>query len=240
MEPSGIPGSKIGVREGTGIEAMVKEKYQGAEVVPLKTIDDAVLAMRRGEVQGIIGDRMMAAYALSTFPGAGEMEIHPDSLGTLQVAVGLPKGDEKFLKLVNDVVAELKPQLDAAKLEHSQDYLAQVMKRREERIRLEEELQAPRDITIRVSRAAGYTAFDIYRMANLRFEFRGGGSPIQSSPVQFQGSTGVCSAKVPPGSYTLAQPKFNFTTPVTIGKNEPPRITISITVNQNGVTVNKR
>ena len=83
------------------------------------------------------------------------MEIHPDSLGTLQVAVGLPKGDEKFLKLVNDVVAEMKPQLDAAKLEHSQDYLAQVMKRREERIRLEEELQAPRDITIRVSRAAG-------------------------------------------------------------------------------------
>jgi len=240
MEPANIPGARIGVREGTGIESYARQKFPQAQIVPLKTVDDAVLALRRGEVHGIIADRLMAAYALCTVPGTGEMEIHPDSLGTLPVAAGLPKGDEKFLKLVNEVIADLKDELEAAKAEHAQDYLEQVMERRRERLDFEKKQQAPRDITIRVSRAKGFTDFDIYRMANLRFEFRGGAGVVRSTPVQFRGSTGVCTAKVPPGDYMLAQPKFNFAAPVNIGKNEPSRITISITVTKTGVTLNKR
>ena len=191
ITPSNIPGSRIGVRESTCVENFVREKYPTAELVPLKTLDDEVMALRRGEVHGVIGDRVMAAFALCTFPGAGKMEIHPDCLGTLQVAAGLPKGDEKFLKLVNEVIADLHVEIDSTKTEHAQDFLDQVEKRKADReLELEKQL-APRNISIRVSRARGFTDFDIYRMANLRFEFRNraGGRAILSSPVKFQGST---------------------------------------------------
>jgi len=234
--------AKIGVREGTGIESFIQQKYEGSTVIGFKTIDDAVLALRRSEVNVIVDDRQMAAYALTSVPGAQEMEIHPDALGTLQVAVGLPKGDEKLLKLVNEVIAEIQGQIDTAKTEHAGDQLAQVTQRRIDREAELEKQLAPRNISIRVSRARDFSDFDIYRMANLRFEFRNraGGRSIRSTPVQFQGSTGVCSAKVPPGDYTLAQSKFNFTTPVSIDRNEPNNIRIDITVTRTGVTVNKR
>ena len=70
-------GQKIGVRGGSGAEEVVKSK--GAEPVAMGTMDDCVLALKSGEVSGVVDDKYMLAYALDTLPASSHLEISSNS-----------------------------------------------------------------------------------------------------------------------------------------------------------------
>lgn len=242
LTPASLAGAKIGVREGTGVEEFVKQKYASSTIQPFKTLDDAVLALRRSEIDGVIDDRLMGAYSLGTVPGVGHMELVPETLGTVEVAVGLKKRDKALQELINEVIAEMQQENRFAQLaeEHVGDYLEQVNARRTERLALAKKAAEPREVTIRVSKDKNFD-MDIYRMANLRFVFRDSatGNSISTSQIGFQGSVGVASASVPPGNYQLTLPKFNFSTPVEIDPSDAKAVPINIRLTSGGVVVRK-
>ena len=120
------------------------------------------------------------------------------------------------------------------------DYLDEVNARRTERLALAQKAAEPRQIKISVSKDKNFD-MDIYRMANLRFVFRNSvtGSSVSSSKIGFQGSVGVASAAVPPGSYQLTLPKFNFSTPLEIDPSDAKVVPIKIRLTSGGVVVRK-
>ena len=242
LTPANLAGVTIGVREGTGVEALAKQKFASSTLHPFKTIDDAVLALRRSEVDAVIDDRLMGAYALATVPGVGHLELVPETVGTIDIAAGLKKRDNEMLKLVNGVIAEMKEEGVFASMakEHLGDYLDEVNARRTERLAMAQKAQEPRQIKISVSKDKNFD-MDIYRMANLRFVFRNSttGSSVSSSQIGFQGAVGVASAAVPPGSYQLTLPKFNFSTPVEIDPSDAKEVPIKIRLTSGGVVVRK-
>lgn len=241
LTPEGLASASIGVREGSAVQQYVTSKYPSAKITPYGTLDDAVLALRAGEIETLIDDKEMVAYTLTTIPGAGQMDFYPETLGTIEVAVAVKKGDTKLIELINGVIAESKSDLEAMLSEHAGERVSQVTQQREERLYMQAQAKKPRDVTIRVSRVSGYRGVDIYRMANLRFVARNKetGATTNSSPIQFSGSTGITKVSVTPGTYALSLPQFNFNTELLIVPDDPDAVSVRITIGPSGVTMEK-
>lgn len=243
LSPDGLSNASIGVREGTGVEDFVRNTYKSSKVQTYKTLDDAVLALRHSEVDCIVDDQLMAAYSLATTPGAGYMEILPQVLGELQCAVAMKQGDRNLRQIVDAIIEEMKKedvyaqQIAANK---GQEYLQEVAARHTQRMEEEAKRQRVRAVSISVSRDSNVN-IDIYKMANLHFQFvpQGGGNNIPTTAISFQGRIGKCSARVPPGNYTLSLRQFNFTTPVEISPEDKDSIAIEIRLTASGVVLRK-
>ena len=238
LRADGLEGQNIGVREGTAVAGRVEAKFANSTTVPMQTLDDAVLALNRGEVDAVIDDRYMAAFSLATIPGAGGLEILPGTIDTVEVAVALRKEDSSLLEPINAAIAEYTQAGQYKQLagEHIEDNLEKVLARHPRRLELAVKAKQPRDLTITVARDRGAT-FDIYRLANLSFVLtdRISGQSHTTSRIDFRGATGRCAVKVPPGDYQIRLPKFNFTVGgVSILAGDPDDIALRMRIQTNG------
>lgn len=234
LDPSQLSGRTVAVREGTVAAEKVRAKFPDAQVVDVATIDDGVLAVRRGEAAAMIADRYMLAFSLATLTGAQGLEIIDEVLDTVDVGIAVRKEETRVLELVNRAVDEMMGQNYLAALNEElaqKDYQA-VLQRRSDRIEREEQAKKPRDLTFRVQRASG-SDFDIYRFANLRFFLIDvkSGKQYRSTLIDFQGRVGVCRAQVVPGNYRLVVQKFDFSPGnIVITASDKQRVTINLTV----------
>lgn len=244
LRPNMLSGKSIGVREGTAIEEFVKERYADADLVPFETLDNAILSLRRGEIQAVIDDRNLAAYSLATLPGASHLEYIPDVLEEIEVAVAVRKQDTQLLDLVNGVVSRINSEnLYAQWLqERAGEVIAQVKKRHESRIEAERKAEAPRRLVIRISKDENYD-FDIYRMANLSFTLvnQETGKTYTSSRIDFRNRVGISSANIPPGRYRLVLAKFNNWSPgeIPILPSDPSQVDLRIRLKQGTIEVTR-
>jgi glutamine transport system substrate-binding protein len=237
--PDDLAGSTIGVREGTAVEQFVRAKFPDSKVAPVTTLDDAILALRRGEVSAVIDDRYMAAYSLDTMPGTSGLEVLPTILGTIEIAVAVPKNAPRLLEMVNAIIARVNNEnlydqwLDG----EPKEQVARVEQRRPDRLVNEERAVEPRRIVIRVSKDTNYD-FDIYRLANLSFTLteEESGKTFTSSRIDFQSQVGVSSITVPPGTYKIGLPKYNNWSPgvVQVQPSDPDRVTVNIRLRNGG------
>jgi polar amino acid transport system substrate-binding protein len=106
LRPNDLSEQKIGVREGTGVAVKTTTKYSSSTIVPFETLDDAILALRRGEVDAVVDDKILAGFSLATAPGATHLEILPSVIDTVECAVAVRKGDS-VINEVNEVIAEI-------------------------------------------------------------------------------------------------------------------------------------
>ena len=239
IRPDGLAGATIGVREGTTFEEFVRAEFPDSKVAPVTTLDDAILALRRGEVSAVIDDRYMAAYSLDTMPGTSGLEVLPTILGTLEIAVAVKKNDDRLLQMVNAVVARVKSEnlytqwLDG----EPKEQVARVEQRHPDRLANDERAVEPRRVVIRVSKDDSYD-FDIYRLANLSFILteEESGETFTSSRIDFQSRVGVSSITVPPGTYKIVLPKYNNWSPgtVQVQPSDPDRVTVNIRLRNGG------
>lgn len=114
-------GKKIGAQKSTTQEALAKAEIKDAEVVALDKVPECILELLSGKIDGIVVESVVAQqYVLSnptlTFSTA-EFENRYKA-----TACALAKGNEDFLKLMNDVIAEKKADgsFDKWILEYSQ------------------------------------------------------------------------------------------------------------------------
>ena len=238
IRPNTLGRAKIGVRERTAVEQKVRAKYPDAEIVPIETLDEAMLQLRSGDVDAVVDDRIMAAYALATMTGASHLEILPDLVvDSIECGVAVRQGETKLLQLVNEAIRESKGEYQAwIDDQFSPDRLAAVMGRHQKRVQLAQRANKPRRVVIRISKSAS-SSFDIYRVANLKYVFRNesDGESHSSSPINFEGRTGVSSVTVPPGEYSVTITKFNTTFgTLLILPDDPLRINVKIRLQASG------
>ena len=230
--------AKIGVREKTAVEQKVRTKYRDAEIVPIETLDEALLQLRSGDVDAVIDDRIMAAYALATITGVSHLEILPDFVvDSIECGVAVRKGEDEVLRLVNEAIRESKEDYQAwIDDQFSPDKLAAVMSRHRTRLETARRANKPRRVVIRISKSSS-SDFDIYRFANLNYVLRNanGGQSYTSSRINFEGRTGVSSVTVPPGRYSVTLTKFNTTFgTLLILPDDPLRINVNIRLQARG------
>ena len=234
-----LDGRSIGVRAGTVIQQIVQEKFSKSTTVPFKTLDDAVLALKRSEVDAVVDDRNIAAYALDTVPGVAHLEIVPGVVETVDCGVAVRQEDEHLLGLVGEVISQLKSEDSYSQWlsEAAGDVVARVESRHPDRLEGERLAVEPRRLTIRVSKDKNYD-FDIYRMANLSFRLthQETGKVHNSSRIDFKGRVGVTSVTLVPGIYKLVLPKMNNWSPgaVQIRAKDPERVTVNIVLQRGG------
>jgi ABC-type amino acid transport substrate-binding protein len=239
IRPDGLAGATIGVREGTAFEEFVKAEFPDSNVAPVTTLDDAILALRRGEVSAVVDDRYMSAYSLDTMPGTSGLEVLPTILGAIEIAVAVQKDDTRLLEMVNSIVSRMNDEglydqwLDG----EPKEQVARVEKRHPDRLVNEQLAVEPRRIVIRVSKDNSYD-FDIYRLANLSFTLteEESGQRFTSSRIDFQSKVGVSSITVPPGTYKIVLPKYNNWSPgvVQVQPSDPDRVTVNIRLRNGG------
>jgi glutamine transport system substrate-binding protein len=239
VDPNNLAGVTVGVREGTGVETFVRESYAATTVRAFRTLDDAILALRSGDVDAVVDDRNLATYAVATIPGVGHLEVVPDVLGTIPCGVAVRKGDRPLVELINGVIDKLKAEnllVQWLESEWSPDDAQAVLDRRKERLEAEARKHRERQVSISIARAPNYD-IDIYTLANVRFTFREqtSGRSFTTSPINFRGRVGYASAAVPPGNYVLSLGTGGFSTGVEISPNDDERVSIRITLNTGGV-----
>jgi len=224
-----INGSKIGIRGGSAYEDYVKEKYPRAQLTPYDSFDEACFALKRAEVVGVIDDKYIAAYYLTETTGLNVLEILPGSLGTIDTAIAMRKDEEQLKEFVNGIIGEMKNQHASMLAEHDGGRLEKVLDRYPKRKKIEEMANAPRQVTIRISKDQG-SRVDIYRFANLTFTLTNtdSGKSYSTSPVGFQQRTGFASASVPPGSYVVSLAKFGLRGSLNIGTQSPNSVSVNI------------
>ena len=239
VRPDALDSVKIGIREGTAVEQIVRGKFGGSTIVPFKNLDDAILALRRGGIGAVIDDQYMAAFALDKVPGAGHLEIVPEVVGAVDTAVAVQKKDTRLLGMINEVIARVKAEdLYTQWLEgEAEAQLARVQERHPERLENDRKAVKPRRVVIQLSKDNN-NDFDIYRMANLTFTLTDekSGQSYTSSRIDFKKRTGSASVTVPPGSYKLMVRKMNNWSPgvVVVQPSDPERLTIKIRLQRGG------
>ena len=237
IRPSTLGQARIGVRDRTAVEQKVRAQYRDAEIVPIETLDEAILQLRSGDVDAVIDDRIMAAYALATITGVSHLEILPDFVvDSIECGVAVRQGEKKLLQLVNEAVRESKAEYQAwIDDQFSPDQLAAVLGRHRERLEGAQKANKPRRVVIRISKSSS-SDFDIYRFANLKYVLRNesDGQSHTSSRINFEGRTGVSSVTVPPGRYSVTLTKFNTTFgTLLILPDDPLRINVNIRLQAN-------
>ena len=238
IRPNTLGQARIGIRQATAGEQRVRAKYPDAEIVPIETLDEAILQLRSGDVDAVVDDRIMAAYALATITGVSHLEILPDFVvDTIECGVAVRKGEKELLQLVNEAIRESKAEYQAwIDDQFSPDQLAAVTGRHQKRLQAAQRANKPRRVVIRISKSAS-SSFDIYRVANLKYVFReeSTGQSHTSSRINFPDRTGVSSVTVPPGKYSVTITKFNTTFgTLLILPDDPLHIDVNIRLQASG------
>ncbi len=237
IEPNELNGLKLAVREGTVIQAFAASRCPDCTIVPVSTLDSAVLSLRRKEVDAILDDRIMAAYSLDTVTGAGRLELHPEVITSIPIAIGVPTGASNLLGAVNEVVAEAQREnaYETWLQEHAGDRLDKVVARYTDRKEREERAVMPRAVSIRVSKDAD-SPFDIYRLANLRFKLTAvkNKKTTQSSKIDFRGPVGRARVTLPPGAHQISLTKYGTLGTVSIRPTDADAVNINIRFKKSG------
>ncbi|WP_233201315.1 ABC transporter substrate-binding protein [Chromobacterium alticapitis] len=116
QKPEQLSGLRVGVDKGTTQEVYLREKYPKTTVVAYDDTPLAFTALRNGNVQAITQDGSKLAALLANAPDKAKYELAPFTLTREFQAIGLPKGEARLTKVVNDTLRELEKSGDAAKI----------------------------------------------------------------------------------------------------------------------------
>jgi len=237
-----LSGKKVGVQSGkTGAKFMETQKTASGVIISrYPTLDDALGALNRIEIEAVIGDEPILTYSIyKSFPNLM-------TLGTLvtqdQYAVAVRKGEKDLLVKVNGTLERLKKsgELDALRKKWFQNVMELANKQRQEMQQEETLREAPKAITCNIVKSGG--SFSMDRLDGFQLVLVGASGTFQSTPILTNGSKGNCKFNnpIPPGEYKLNMSILRMTATVDIPKMPTRNITLDMNIGSSGVTITPR
>lgn len=113
--PTDLEKLRIGADKGTVQEITLRERYPNARVISYDDTPFAFAALRNGVVQAITQDDAKLVGLLANIPEAQKaaFEISPFSLTQEYQAIGIPKGEQRLVKKVDEILLNLEASGDA-------------------------------------------------------------------------------------------------------------------------------
>jgi len=237
-----LAGKKVGVQTGRAGQSFMKTQAVAKNVtlVEFKTLDDALGALNRTELDAVVGDNQIMTYGIwKSF----EMLITTGAkLTDDEYVVVVRKDEKKLLTNVNETLDKLKSDGTLAALPKKwfQDVMQQagtsITKYNED-----EALKAtPKTITCNIVKSAG--SWNMSRLDGYTLVLRGAAGTYSSEPILTEGNKGNCkfSTPVPPGEYKLDMTILKMSTVVNIPKLPKSAIFLDMNIGAGGVTINAK
>jgi len=235
-----LAGKKVGVQSGTtGDQFMTTQRIAaGVAILKFPTLDDALGALNRTEIDAVVGDEPILTYSIyRSFPNLMTIGI---LLTEEQYVVVTRRGEKELISKVNETVERLKKsgELEASKKKWFQNVMQEAKDKREEFAKAEQMKEAPKDITFNLVKTSGN--FNMERLDGYQVILAGEKSSFQSTPILTSGPRGSCKlSTVPPGEYRLSMPIFKLNTTVKIPKSASRSITFDMNIGA-GITITQR
>ncbi len=235
-----LAGKKVGVQSGTtGDKFIATQKVAtGVSIVRFPTLDDALGALNRTEIDAVVGDEPILTYSIyKSFPNLMTIGV---MLTEEQYAVVTRKNERELIAKVNETIERLKKsgELESLKKKWFQNVMQEAKEKRDQLAKEEQLKEAPKDITFDLVKTSGN--FNMERLDGYQVILVGERSSFQSTPILTNGPRGSCRlANVPPGEYRLSMPIFKLNTTVKIPKSASRTITFDMNIGA-GITITQR
>ncbi len=235
-----LSGKKVGVQSGTTGDAFMATQRiaTGVTIVKFPTLDDALGALNRTEIDAAVGDEPILTYSIyKSFPNLMTIGV---MLTEEQYAVVTRKGERELITKVNGTIERLKKsgELEAFKKKWFQNVMQEAKEKRDQNLREEQLKEAPKEITFDLVKTSGN--FNMERLDGYQVILAGERSSFQSTPILTNGPRGSCRlTAVPPGEYRLSMPIFKLNTTVKIPKSASRTIIFDMNIGA-GITITQR
>ena len=98
-------GTTIGAQKSTLQEKLAREQVPDAKVVALDRIPDTLIELEHGKLDAVASQGVVAQQYLIMNPALADSGVKFENVRSSS-CVAIPKGNEDFVKLVNEVIAE--------------------------------------------------------------------------------------------------------------------------------------
>lgn len=237
-----LAGKKVGVEIGrTGQSFMETQTVAGnVTLVEFKTLDDALGALNRTEIDAVVGENYIMTYGIwKSF----EMLITTGTqLTSEEYAIAVRKDEKELLEQVNETLDKLKADgtLDALPQKWFQDVMEQASASITKYNEDETLKSTPKTITCNIVKSGG--SWNMSRLDGYTLVLVGSAGTYSSEPILTEGNKGSCrfTTPIPPGEYKLQMTILKMSTVVDIPKLPKSALVLDMNITANGVTINPR
>lgn len=229
---SSLSGKKVAVAEGRpGATFMAGRK--DVILVKFPTLDHALGALNRAEVDAVVGDRQVLTY--STFKSFLNVTVSPASINKYQYAVAVRKEETKLLESVNRTLDRLKSSGKLTELNKTWylDVEEEAKKNRGKYLAEEEMKKSPKSIAVTIIKTPeSRWQFNMDRLDGFELVLEGSAGRFKSTPIYTDGNRGTCrfTSAVPVGTYKLDMRSI-FQTTATVEVQPLAKKSFAMTIN---------
>jgi arginine/lysine/histidine transporter system substrate-binding protein len=228
-----LSGKKVGVVNGRPGDRFMTAK-KGVTLVKFPSVDEALGALGRTEVDAVVADRPLLTYSQAT--RFMNITISEAKFNQYQYAVAVRKDDKTLLESVNKTLDRLKNSGTLVSLKKTwyDDVKAQSDKERSTYLNDEALKKAPKPISVTIKKLPGSKKLkSIDDLKGFDLVLEGPSGKYKSTIIQTKENSGTCEFKtpVPPGEYKLDLMKiFQTTAKVEIQEKSKNSLAMEIVV----------
>ncbi len=231
-----LKGKTVGVCTGRpGDRFMSAQK--GITVKQFKTLDDALGALNRTELEAVVGDEIMLSY--SSFNSYPNTTTLPEQVNKYKYAVAVRKGETELLSKINGTIDRLQSSGDLKKMVDTwiDDIVNKSRNRLKEDKAEDERKKAPKTINVNIIKSGGNWNMD--RLDGFVLVLEGASTKYESTPILTEGNRGNCkfTKPVPPGEYKLNLSILRMTVKVPVPDLPKTSLTMDLNIGASGGTI---
>ncbi len=225
-----LAGKKVGVQSSSTGQKLVESRVATAVIVKFPTLDDALGALNRTEVDAVVGDLPILTYSIyKSYPNLVTVCTR---LTEEQYAVVVRKNEKDLLAKVNATISRLKKsgELDVLRKKWFQNVLEEAAKEcRDIEIKKKRETE-PKYVTFNFIKTSG--KFNMERLDGYQVSLTGPNGRFTSTPILTNGPRGSCKfpTPVPIGEYSLSMPIFHLNTTIKIPPGGATSVTFDMSI----------
>jgi polar amino acid transport system substrate-binding protein len=231
---SSLSGKNVGVVTGRAGDTFMATQKTAANVSITKkpTLDDALGALNRTEINAVVGDEPMLIY--SSFKNYPNTSTLPVLVNKYQYAVVVRKSEPELLSKVNETLDKLKTsgELEAIRTKWFQNVKKEAQNQRAQDTQQEALKKAPKAINVNITKISG--AFSMDRLDGFVLVLEGASGKYPSQPILTDGNKGHCkfTQPVPPGDYRLSMSILKMTTTLTVPNLPKNALTMEMNIRE--------
>jgi polar amino acid transport system substrate-binding protein len=238
-----LAGKRVGVQTGRtgGTFMSIQKEVANVTLTEFQTLDDALGALNRGEIDAVVGDEPIITYSINKSYGTNVITTGA-VLTHNQYAVVVRPEETKLLAKINETIARLKSAntLTVWREKWFQNVMAEAKGEREALDREEQLKVAPKAITVSFIKKSG-SPVEFERLDGFNAVLVGAGGTFTSTPISTDEAAVHGSCKfpnpIPPGDYTFNLSRIGLTRAITIEKKAVTSMTVTLTFSGKGLDI---
>ena len=202
---AGLSGKKVGVCTGRPGDVFLSTQKTASNIAITRsrTLDDALGALGRTELNAVVGDEVIIAYSsVKSFPNTATL---PGHINSYRYAAVVRKNDTELLAKINETIDRLKTSGELQKLTDKWvgNIVAEAKKLAAADKKQDELKRVPKTINVNIQKISGKWNMD--RLDGFILVLDGPTGQYQSTHITTEGNSGSCkfTRPVPPGDYRL-------------------------------------